>query len=47
MQEVKTLDEAKQYFLSHSSGSILCIDPDGNKKKCDCFPEAVEFFQRK
>ena len=37
------LDEARDFFLSHSSGQIKCVDGE-REKIVDSFPEARAFF---
>ena len=43
MSKVKTLKEAMSWFLSNSSGSILCVNGD-KEKECKSYPEAEEFY---
>ena len=44
MKIVRTIEEAMGFFLSNSSGSVIC--KKGNEEKeCDCFPDAKEFFE--
>lgn len=43
---VYNLKEAMIFFLENSSGSIICVK--GNQeKKCTSYPEAEEFFNSK
>jgi len=42
---VKTEEEAMEWFLSHSSGSIICEDIDGVRESVDCYAEAVRFYE--
>lgn len=44
MKRVYTLEEAKGFFLSNSSGSVICINDGGLEKVCSCYPKAVEFY---
>ena len=41
---VYSLEEARDWFLSHSSGSVMCQKPDGSKKMVDCYPDAAAFY---
>jgi hypothetical protein len=45
MTEVKTLDEAMNFFLSNSYNRCIGINSSGDRKELDCFPEAKEFFK--
>ncbi len=47
MKRVYSLDEARHFFLCNSSGSIMCVHPDGKEKEAESFPEAEEAFKRK
>ena len=43
MQRLHTLEEARSWFLSHSTGSVICAK--GNKElTVYSYPEAVAFF---
>lgn len=41
---VHNKDEAMQWFLSHSSGTVTCERADGTQKECNSYPEAERFF---
>jgi hypothetical protein len=41
---VKTVGEARRWFLANSSGSVACERFDGEKLECDSFPAAEEFL---
>jgi|GEM_PF-6389687 len=41
---VKSLEEAKEFFLNNSSGSCLGIKGE-IKKELNSYPEAKEFFK--
>ena len=46
---VYNLDEAMEFFLGNSTGTITCIKENRGtlnkeKKECCCYPEAKEFF---
>lgn len=43
MQTANTLDEARDFFLSNSSGNITCIKGT-RQKECTSFPEAENFY---
>jgi hypothetical protein len=43
MKRVYNIDEAMSWFLSNSSGSVLCVN-DGKEKECNSFPDATNFF---
>jgi len=45
MKEVKTLDEAMDFFLSNSCNRCIGINSSGDRKELDCYPEAKEFFK--
>ncbi len=40
---VATTQEAMDFFLNNSSGSVTC-EKDGEQKECTTFPEAKKFF---
>ena len=44
MKEATSLEEARSFFLSNSSGSIICKKND-QEKECDCYPDAEEFYK--
>lgn len=41
--EAYSIEEAMNFFLNNSSGSVTCIKNE-DKKVCNCYPDAVEFF---
>ena len=41
---VYDLAAARQFFLTHSSGNVVCVKPDGTEKECTCYLEAEEFY---
>ncbi len=41
--KVFSLNEAKDFFLSNSDGTVTCVK-DGVEKEISCYPDAVEFF---
>lgn len=41
---VTTLDEAKDWFLSHASGSVTATKPSGETRELWTYREAVAFF---
>lgn len=41
---VISIDEARCWFLDHSSGSVLCIRGDGQELRASSFREADAFF---
>ena len=43
---VKSTDEAMNWFLSNSSGTVTCERPDGETKEVDNFPDAKAFFEK-
>jgi hypothetical protein len=43
METVTSPEEAKDFFLENSSGSVLC-KKDGRELECASFPEAFAFF---
>lgn len=43
MDTVKTLEEAQNWFLSHSSGAVRVVK-DGEAKVCNNYLEAEEFL---
>lgn len=44
MKTANNTNEAMQFFMSNSEGSVKCVKEDGSEKVCDSYPEAVEFF---
>lgn len=45
MDEARTVEEAREYFLTHASGDIVCIDGE-RRFRAECYPDAVDFFRR-
>lgn len=43
LKEVHSLDEAKTWFLEHSSGSVICVKGD-TKQEVFSYPEAEKFY---
>lgn len=41
---VNSLDEAQDWFLTHSSGQVMCIRADGAEQIAGSFPEAKAFY---
>jgi uncharacterized membrane protein YgcG len=39
-----SLEQAREFFLNHHTGSVTCIEGD-RRKLCRSYPEAVAFFQ--
>jgi hypothetical protein len=44
MKTVKTIEEAMDFFLENSAGSVICVNANGEEKECITFPEAKEFM---
>lgn len=44
METVKNAAEAKDWFINHSEGEVICQDTNGLTKVVGSFPEAEEFF---
>lgn len=44
--EIFSLDDAMNWFLKNSTGSIICVK-DGEKQTCNDYPEARKFFESK
>lgn len=42
--QVFSLDEARDWFLSHSSGSVMCVKGD-EQRECNCYPDAKAFYE--
>ena len=45
MDKVHNIEQASEWFIYHSTGSVLCIRLDGNQMVCSSFPQAVNFFR--
>lgn len=43
---VSNLEEARQWFLENSTGSLVCIKGE-ESKICKSYPEAVEYYEEK
>jgi hypothetical protein len=49
--EATTIEAAERWFLTHSSGSLVCLkqDPDNPcgviKQEVNSYPKAVKFFE--
>lgn len=46
MNKVYSLNEAREWFLTHSSESLLCVCGDASYV-CFCYLDAVEFYTGK
>lgn len=44
MKQIHTIEEAQNWFLSHSSGSVECVRRDGKRKVVDNYPDAEKFL---
>jgi len=42
---VYSLEEARKFFLHHSTGNVLCVREDGEELEVDCYLAAEEFFE--
>lgn len=40
---VNSIEEAADWFLSHSSGSVMCCDGE-RERVCNCYPDAKAFY---
>lgn len=45
MEEVRSLEAARSWFLNHSEGSVKCVHPNGAYIIANSFPEAETFFR--
>ena len=45
MKIVQTNEEAEAFFLSNSTGDVVCQRSDGEAKECSCYPDAVTFLE--
>ena len=43
-ETVRDIYEARDWFLKHSTGSVMCEKEDGTQQECRTFKEAREFF---
>lgn len=41
---VNSIEEAKEFFLKNSTGSVKCVKSDGSESMVDDYPEAEAFF---
>lgn len=46
MDVVRSLDEAKNWFLRNASGTVACESDGSEPRTVDCFPDAEVYFQR-
>ena len=46
MDKVYTLEEAMRWFMSHVSGSVICVK-DNEEREVNCYPDAVNFLKPK
>ena len=46
MTKIYDLKEAREWFLKHSEGSVICVDGRNAQLEVDCYPDAEEFFNR-
>lgn len=46
MKKVYSLREATEWFLSHSSGSVIAVNSSGEEKVCGTYLEAQEHFEK-
>lgn len=42
--QVKNKNEAMNWFLEHSSGSVACVGKDGESQQAESYIEALDFF---
>lgn len=42
---VKTIEEAKEWFLANHEGDVLVIKPNGDQKRFDNYPDAKAFLE--
>ena len=45
MDEITSTAGAMVWFMEHSSGSVLCIKPDGERFIANTYPDARDFFE--
>jgi hypothetical protein len=41
---VYSLSEAMNWFLSNSSGTVICVKGE-EQKECSCYPDAEAFYK--
>ncbi len=46
MDAVDNLLDAREWFLTHSSGTLLCTTIAGHSQECRSYPAAASFFSR-
>ena len=46
MTTVTTIKEAEQFFLKNSSKHVIAINSEGERKLCECYPEAEEHINK-
>jgi hypothetical protein len=44
---VATVQEAEHFFLNNSSGVCVAVNSKGEKRTCDCYPDAVAWIESK
>lgn len=44
MQKIYTVQEAENWFISHSSGGVIAVNESGKEKECFDFPTAVHWI---
>jgi hypothetical protein len=43
--EVRTIEEARQWFLRHAAGYVRCVNTRGDYRDCWTLAEASQFFR--
>lgn len=44
-ETVRSLEQADEWFRSHSSGRVRCERPDGRTAEVETYPDAKAFFE--
>ena len=45
MEKVNNISEAQNWFLSNSSGTVLCVNSMGEEREASYYLEAEEFLK--
>lgn len=42
--QARNMQQAREHFLSHGQGNLICIGKDGTELQVNCYPDAEKFF---
>lgn len=45
MEKIYNLRQAEDWFINHSSGSVIAVNAQGEEKECFTFADAISFLK--